>query len=107
MSILGNDGVITVSRSFNELVDDMGILDFPENEKIQLLEKVGELVLKRIFVEAMEKIGEDGRRDYQDLIEKKAGAEDIRNFFNEKIKNFDTFADDVIDEIRDEMKHDF
>jgi len=91
------------SKAMDKLVKDLGIDTLPEDKQNQLLIKMTEALLKRIFIESMDKIGQEGRDEYEKLLERKASSEEIENFFKEKINNHDELIQKVIEEFRDEI----
>lgn len=94
-------------KAFDELVDDLNLSSLDEKDKEALLSKLTEVVLKKVFVQAMEKIGKDGRDEYEVLMEKKPNSEEIKKFFSEKIENFDSLIEKTIEELRAEMANGF
>jgi hypothetical protein len=46
------------------IIDELGLSDLPEDKKEQLVLKMTEAVLKRIFLETMEKLSEKEQEEY-------------------------------------------
>lgn len=86
------------------LLDELGLSDLPQDKKEQLLIKMTEVVLKRIFLETMEKLDDEGREEYEKLIESGATPEQVEEFLNAKIQNYDSLVQQVVEEFREEMK---
>ena len=66
-----------------------------------------EVILKRIFLETMEKLDDQGKDEYQKLAEgENATPEQMEEFLKSKIANYDELVQKVVDEFREEMKSD-
>lgn len=86
-----------------ELIKAFHLEQIPEDKRDELLEKMGEAVLKRIFLATMDKIGDDGVAEYEILLEKQATPEEVDAFFEKKIPGYDVFIRGVADEFKEEM----
>jgi hypothetical protein len=87
-----------------EFVKEFHLENVPEEKRQELLEKMGEALLKRIFLETMEKIGEQGVTEYEALLDKKASQEEIDAFFESKIPGYNRFVSDIVQEFKEELK---
>ena len=63
-----------------ELISAFHLEGIPADKQEALLSKIGEALLKRIFLETMEKIGEAGATEYEALLDKEAKQEEIEEF---------------------------
>ena len=86
------------------LIDELGLADLPQDKKDELLVKMTEVVLKRIFVETMEKLSEKDQEEYSQMIEKEAAPEELEKFLTEKIAGYDEMVKKVVEEFKEEMK---
>jgi len=93
----------TYSQSLDELVKEMGIDTLPEDKKNELLVKMTEVLLKRIFVETMEKLGEQGRDEYEEIMLKNPQPEELESFFAERISDYDNLVQKIIGDFKEEM----
>lgn len=75
----------------------------PEKDQEELLVKMTEVVLKRIFVETMEKLTEADQETYAKMIDEKAAPEELEKFLMEKIPDYDAMVKKVVDDFREEM----
>ncbi|MBP9727814.1 MAG: hypothetical protein KBD27_00390 [Candidatus Moranbacteria bacterium] len=87
----------------DELIKAFHLEQIPEDKRDELLEKMGEALLKRVFLATMEKIGDDGVAEYEILLEKQATPEEVEAFFETKIPGYDVFVRDVATEFKEEM----
>lgn len=86
-----------------ELIKAFHLEQIPEDKRDELLEKMGEALLKRVFLATMDKIGDDGIKEYEALLEKEAKQDEIEAFFETKIPGYDVFVRDVATEFKEEM----
>lgn len=86
-----------------ELIAAFHLEQVPEDKRDELLEKMGEALLKRIFLSTMEKIGDEGVKEYEALLDREAKQEEIEAFFEKKIPGYDIFIRDVATEFKEEM----
>lgn len=85
------------------LIDELGLSDLSQDKQEQLLIKMTEVVLKRIFVETMDKLSEKDQDQYSDMIEKNATPEEVEKFLNEKISDYDEIVKKIVEEFKKEM----
>ena len=86
-----------------ELIKAFHLEQVPEDKRDELLEKMGEALLKRVFLATMEKIGDEGVKEYEALLEKEAKQEEIEAFFETKIPGYSVFVREVAEEFKEEM----
>ena len=92
------------SAALEQLIKDLGIDTLAEDKQNELIIKMTEVLLKRIFLETMEKLGEQGREEYEKLTEgTDVDPEKVEAFFKEKIQDYDAMVQQVIEEFRAEM----
>lgn len=86
-----------------ELISAFHLEQIPEDKRDELLEKMGEALLKRIFLATMEKIGDEGVREYEALLDREAKQDEIEAFFETKIPGYNVFVREVAEEFKEEM----
>jgi hypothetical protein len=86
-----------------ELIKAFHLEGIPEDKRDELLEKMGEALVKRVFLATMEKLGDEGLKEYEALLERQAPAEEIEAFFEKQIPGYDVFVRDVATEFKEEM----
>jgi len=104
------DNQIDISESSNpqsaalaQLIKDLGIDTLAPDKQNELIIKMTEVLLKRIFLETMESLNEEGRKEYEKLTAGEIEPEKVEAFFKEKIKNYDEMVQVIIDEFKHEM----
>lgn len=87
-----------------ELIETFNLQGISEDKQEALISKMGEALLKRIFLETMEKIGDAGVTEYEALLDKGAKQEEIETFLENKIPGYNIFVRGVVDKFKEEMK---
>lgn len=87
-----------------ELIEAFHLETVPEDKQGELLSKLGEALLKRIFLETMEKIGDEGIKEYEALLDQEAEQEQIEAFFESKIPGYNIFVEDTVKQFKEEMR---
>lgn len=69
----------------------------------ELVTKLSEALLKRIFLETMERLGDAGVKEYEALLDKEANEQEIGTFFEAKIPGYGIFIEDVAKRFKAEI----
>lgn len=88
------------------IVDELGLGDLSEERKAKMLVDLLELVLKRLYMETMDKLSKDDQEQLMKMIEEKADQEKVEAYLREKINGYDSFVKGVVEELKDELKED-
>ena len=88
----------------SDFLDELGLSGVSEEKKEELLVSMTEVLLKRIFIEIMEKLPEADQNEYAKIIEGKAEPDKVEAFLKEKIPNYDEIVKEVIENFKEEMK---
>lgn len=89
------------------LLEELGLSDLSDEQKEQLLSKMTEVILKRMFLATMDKLSEEDQEKYAKMLDNGAAQEDIESFLNSKIDNYDELLQKIVSEFKEEMKKDF
>ncbi len=85
-------------------MEELGLSELPKDKQQDLIIKMTEAVLKRIFVETIDRLSEEDNKIYQEMIEKNSSPEEIDQFLKSKIENYEEMTRKAIDEFKEEMK---
>ena len=88
------------------IVDELGLSDLPEEKKAKILVDLLELVLKRLYMETMDKLTQEDQQELMKMLEEKAGSDKVEVFLREKISGYDEFVKKVVSDLKDELKED-
>ena len=88
------------------ILDELGIADLPEERRERILVDMMEVILKRLYIETMEKLSKEDQDALMDLLDNKAEEAKVETFLREKIENYNDFVKKVVDEFKVELKED-
>ncbi len=86
------------------IIEELGLQDLPQEKKEELLVKIGEVLVKRIYLETMERLEKSDQEKLVDLMD--SNPDGIEDFLKEKIPNYEDFVKNVVDEFKKEIKED-
>lgn len=95
---------IDYTKLKQELVEELGLAGLSAEKQDELIGKMLEGLLKRIFLDTMEKMGEAGVAEYEKLIEGNAKEEEVARFIEAKIPNYDAFVAEIIQKFKADLK---
>lgn len=100
---MSEENNVPQAEALAQLIKDMGIDTLSEDKQSELIIKMTEVLLKRIFIETMDKLGEQGREEYEKITEGEVAPEQVEAFFKDKINDYDEMVQQIIEEFRGEM----
>jgi len=86
-----------------QLIKDMGIDTLSEDRQNELILKMTEVFLKKIFLETMKELDDDSREEYTKMVDEEVTPEKMETFLKDKIKNYDEMVQRVVEEFKKEM----
>lgn len=86
------------------LLAELGLSALPQKDQEALLIKMTEVLLKRIFLETMEKLSDEDKEVYGKLLDENSDPEKVGAFLGEKISDYDGMVRKVIEDFKTEMK---
>lgn len=90
-----------------ELVRELGLDRLPEDKQQQLLAQMGEVLMKRIFLETLEKLAEAGKdEEYEQFMEKQPTQEEAEAFLTTHIPGYAEMVEGIVADFKNEMKKD-
>ncbi|MEP7162524.1 MAG: DUF5663 domain-containing protein [Candidatus Moraniibacteriota bacterium] len=95
---------IDYTKLKKELVEELSLKGLSAEKQEELLGKLLETLLKRIFLDTMEKLGEAGVTEYEELVQKEANEEEVARFLEKKIPDYDAFVATIIESFKSDMK---
>lgn len=72
-----------------DIITLLGLESLPEEQKANLINKMGEVVLNRISLTIMDNLDLDDQKRLEALMKKNGDGEKVNNFLEDKIKNLD------------------
>jgi Protein of unknown function (DUF5663) len=95
---------IDYSKIEQELVEELALSGLPKPKQEELLGRMLEALLKRIFMGTMERLGEDGMKEYEALIESEPTEEAVGKFLEERIPEYAAFIEGIVDQFKKDIK---
>jgi len=87
-----------------KLIDELGLADLPAEKKDQLIIKMTEVVLKRIFLETMEKLTDSDQDEYTKMIDDNVESEKLEEFLRSRITGYEDMVTKIVADFMKEMK---
>lgn len=88
-----------------ELIEELALSGLAPEKQDELLGKMLEALLKRIFMGTMERLGEEGVNEYEQLVENPAIQEkEVADFLTKKIPDYDAFVNGIVDQFKKDIK---
>jgi hypothetical protein len=88
------------------LIDELGLGSLPQEKQDELMVKMGEVILKRVYLETMESLSEADREEFGKMLDAKAEPEKIEEFLKGKIKDYDEVLKKIVEKFKEEMMGD-
>lgn len=95
---------IDYTKLREELVEELALAGLAPEKQDELLGKMLEALLKRIFMNTMERLGEDGVTEYEKLVESNPEEKAVASFLETKIPNYDSFVQGIIEQFKKDVK---
>lgn len=87
-----------------ELIKELALSGLSPDKQEELLGKMLEALLKRIFMGTMDRLGEQGVDEYEKLISASPTEEQVAAFLTNHIPEYDTFVNGIIDQFKKDVK---
>ncbi len=89
-----------------ELIDEFGLGVLAPEKQEEMVGKMTEVLMKRIFVDTMEKLGESGMDEYEELISHNPEQTEIEEFLTDRIPDYSDMVEKIVADFKTEMKGD-
>jgi len=85
------------------IIGELGLQSLPQEKQNELMARMGEVIVKRIYLETMESLNEIDREELVKMLDAKAEPEKIEEFLKEKIANYEELVKKIIEGFKSEM----
>lgn len=89
----------------DDIMKDLGLDKLPQDKQDEILAKIGEIILKKIFIETVDKLSEEDKEEFEKMLKEGSDAEKIELFLNTKIKNYDMIIGKIVEEVKRDIKN--
>lgn len=87
------------------IIEELGLENMPKEKQEEILVKMTEVLLKKIYLETFEKLGEADREELAKMLDtEEAQPEKVEEYLRTKIEDYDGFVKNVVEEFTKEMK---
>jgi hypothetical protein len=86
------------------IIDELGLAALPKEKQDELIAKMGEVIMKRVYLETMESLSEVDREELMKMLDAETEPEQIEEFIKGKINNYEEVVKKIIDDFKEEMK---
>jgi len=93
-----------VSKIREIIMKELGLEKLPQEKQEELLVKMGEVILKKMFLETVEKLDEDGQKHFEKMLENKSTPEEIEEFLKVKIPDYEKILEKIVGDLKEELK---
>ena len=88
----------------NKLMEELGMTGLSQEKQEELIVKMTEVILKKVFLATMERLESQGQAQYAMLMENQPSPEDVDEFLKEKIDDYEEMVEKIIKDLVEEMK---
>lgn len=93
-----------ISQIKHKIMEEFGLDGIDEDKQDEFLAKMGEMILKRVFVETVERLDDEGRTHFEKMLEEKRTPEEIEEFLKIKIPNYDQILENIVVELKEDLQ---
>lgn len=86
------------------IIDEFGLSDLPKEKQEELLSKMTEVVLERIFLETMDKLTPAQQEEYGGMVERQVSPGEMEAWLKQKISGYDGMVKKIVEDFKLEMK---
>ena len=94
----------TSAKTMHELIKGLGLEKLPMDKQEEMVLKMTELVLKRMFVQTMDRLNARDQEKFGEMMEGGGSPEEIEKFLQERIEDYDGMLQGIVENLREEMK---
>ncbi len=87
-----------------KIIEELGLEKLSKKRQDEILAKIGELILKKIFVEVVEKLDENDKREFEKILAEEKSADEIMEFLSTKIENYDKMVEEIVIKLKEDLK---
>lgn len=89
----------------SDIMKDLGFDKLAEDKQDEILAKIGEIILKKIFIETIDKLEPQDADKFREMLQKGGSAEEIEEFLNAKIENYGIIIEKIVEEVKEDIKN--
>lgn len=86
------------------IIEELGLKNLPQEKQEEILVKMTEVLLKKIYLETFEKLGEADRQELANILDGEPEPEKVEAYLRTKIEDYDGFVKKIVEDFKEEMK---
>ncbi len=86
------------------IIEELGLQNLPQEKQEEILVKMTEVLLKKIYLETFEKLEEADRVELGNMLDGEANPEKVEEYLRGKIEDYDGFVKKIVEDFKEEMK---
>jgi hypothetical protein len=86
------------------IIEELGLGELPQEKQEELLVKIGEVVMKRVYLNTMERLERADQDRLIDIMDK--NPDQVETFLTAKIPDYEEFVKKIVEDFKREMKED-
>ena len=86
------------------IIEELGLQDAPKEKQEEILVKMTEVLLKKIYLETFEKLAEPDREELAQMLDGEAEPEKVEEYLRGKIEDYDGFVKKIVENFKEGMK---
>ncbi len=95
---------VNYQQEIENLAEELGFGAVSDEKKMELIAQMGEVLVKRIMLETLDRLGPAGVDEYEKLMEGGADEVKLKVFLDEKIPGYDMVVEKIVANFKEEMK---
>lgn len=96
----------TQEKIKNEIMKDLGLAKLSQEKQDEILAKIGEIILKKIFIETIDKLGDKDGTELKEMLNREdSNPEEIEKFLKAKIDDYDMIVEKIVEEVKRDVKN--
>ena len=87
------------------IIEEMGLQNLPKEKQEEILVKMTEVLLKKIYLETFENLAEPDRQELAKMLDtEEAEPEKVEAYLRTKIEDYDGFVKKIVEDFTADMK---
>lgn len=86
------------------IIEELGLQNLSQEKQEEILVRMMEVLLKKIYLETLEKLGESDRVEFGNMLDQESEPEKVEDYLRSKIEDYDGFVKNIVENFREEMK---
>lgn len=85
---------------------DLGIGEIPQEKQDEIITSLGELILKETFLATMDRLSDEQRQQYDELLSRQASPDEIEDFLKGALPDYEKMVTEIVQKTLDDLKRD-